>query len=77
MAYQHLFLSMCYSVWLLYVFLYIQRVGMLVLMTPPPPPRRAEMSSHATEKLILIYTSHFPAEVKHIHTAYLVNINVL
>ena len=74
MTYQHLFLSMCYSVWLLYAFLYIQRVAMLVLMTPP---RRAEMSNHATEKLILIFTSHFPAEVKHIHTTYLVNINVL
>jgi hypothetical protein len=64
---------MCYSVWLLYVFLYIERVGMLVLMTP----RRAEMLNHATEKLILIFTSHFAAEVNHIHTTYLVNINVL
>jgi hypothetical protein len=41
------------------------------------PPRRAEISNHATEKLILIFISHFPAEVKHIHTTYLVNINVL
>jgi hypothetical protein len=66
---QQLLLPLCCSAWLLHVYVYIQRVGMLAWMNPP------RCRTISTEKLILISTSHFPADVKRNHTAYLVNIN--
>ena len=54
MTYQNLFITMCYSVWLLHVFFYIQRVGMLILMTPPPPLSRRDVEPYYRET-----NSHF------------------
>ena len=63
MTYQQLFLTMCCSVGLLYVFVYIIGVDMLVVEEIPYSPH-LEMSSHTTE-------------VKYIYAAYLVIYNVL
>ena len=75
MTYQQMLLTMCCSVGLLYVFVYILRVDMLDVEEIPPPPLRDIESYYGETNYI--FTSHFHAGVERIYAAYLVICNVV
>jgi hypothetical protein len=76
MTYQQQLLTMCCSVGLLYVFVYILRVNMLDVDEIPYSPPLRDVESYYGETNY-IFTSHFQAEVKRIYAAYLVICNVV
>jgi hypothetical protein len=76
MTYQQLLLTMCCSVGLPYVFVYILRVDMLDVEEIPYSPPFRDVESYYGETNY-IFTSNFHAEVKCIYVAYLFICNVV